>query len=188
MYNKCTAKSLDSGAGVRSRHSNRQNGDEHKEQTPKWCKRKSEQGKKEMRKQTNYWSSFSVTLRPLPRLLLIFSVVSFTQVKSSAVLLSCTWESDAMNPSHYSSEADYQGKPRQRHLPITHLYGQSAGEVLFTCLLHRSAWGTARMLRQRWNLTPGWHSQNWSFLSQLPLSMWISPIHDCVIMSNRTPI
>lgn len=67
MYNKCTAKSLDSGAGVRSRHSNRQNGDEHKEQTPKWCKRKSEQGKKEMRKQTNYWSSFSVTLRPLPK-------------------------------------------------------------------------------------------------------------------------
>lgn len=38
-------------------------------------------------------------------------------------------------PSHYSSEADYQKKSRQRHLPRElpiYLCGQWAGEVLFT--------------------------------------------------------
>lgn len=112
MYNKCTTKSLDSGEGVRSRHSNSATNKMGMNTSGKQqidVKEKMRTGGNRCEKANGAASQSHWDL--LPRLLQICSVVNLTHVQSPEVLLSCTWKSEAMHPHVIAQKQITKGSP-----------------------------------------------------------------------------
>lgn len=70
-----------------------------------------------MRKQRDFWGSFSVTLRPPSKAFADLQCGELHTRQEPCCAAFLDIETRCNTPSHYSSEVDYQKKSRQRHLP-----------------------------------------------------------------------